>query len=189
MAKRDLAFLFILSFLVKSSLAAEPITAKNWPKFAGIEWGSSTEVVTKALEKRGYECEKPKAGKSGKSILFTGMLAGEKAMGVCLFTQSKLEAIRIVYFEGKFDSDAATFGVKLTKILTKKYGQPLKFSKGIKEQFVWITADKPSYLPVVLEINPVKEISVNYSSLAYMRASEKRIEQDNKQDKKSQKDF
>ena len=189
MAKRNLAFLFILSFLVKSSLAAEPITAKNWPKFAGIEWGSSTEVVTKALEKRGYECRKPKANTTGKAFLFTGMLAGEKATGACYFTQSKLEMIRIIYFEEKIDSNAAAFGRKLTEVLTKKYGEPIDISGGKKEMFAWKTADKPSYVPMVLAIKAGEQITVNYSSLAHNKFLKKQNEQNEEQDKKSQEDF
>lgn len=79
MAKRNLVLLFILSFVFKSSLAAEPITAKNWLKFADIAWGSSTKAVKKALEKKGYECQKPDEVRKGKGYLrFTGMLAGKK---------------------------------------------------------------------------------------------------------------
>ena len=96
MAKRKLILILILSLLSKTSLAAEPITAKNWPKFADIEWGSSKEVVKKALEEKGYEY---KTGTiNGEELVsFSGILAGTKAGGLARFKSKKLERIQILY--------------------------------------------------------------------------------------------
>ena len=185
MAKRNLVLLFILSFAFQSSLAAERITTKNWPKFADIEWGSSKEAVKKALEKKGYECEHPKTLEGETRLFFTGMLAGEKASGTCHFTQRKLVMIQIAYPVWRIDSDAAAFGRKLTEVLKKKYGAPLNVSEGKKVKFAWVTADNPPCMPIILEINAGEIIRVNYFSLAQDRAFKKGIEQD----EKSQTDF
>ena len=75
MAKRNLVLLFILSFLVKSSLAAEFITAKNWPKFAGLEWGSSKEVVKDTLRKKGYKYLIEGKDKISNLLIFSGELS------------------------------------------------------------------------------------------------------------------
>ena len=97
--------------------------------------------------------------------------------------------IRIVYFEEKIDSDAATFGRKLTEILKKKYGAPVDVSEGKKVKVAWVTADTPPHMPILLEGNPGEDITVNYYSLAYNRVLKKRNEQNEEQDKKSQEDF
>ena len=176
MGKRILALLFMLSFVFQSSLAAERITTKNWPKFAGIEWGSSKEVVKKALEEKGYEC---KSGtiKGEEFIRFIGMLAGKKAEGVAIFTSKKLTRIGIVYRKKNVDFDEVTLGVKLTKILAKKYGKAIDMRSSKKPKLVWANADNPEQIAIILQMTPGDNITVSYLSLARVKELEKKVEQ------------
>jgi hypothetical protein len=185
MAERFSALLFMLSFVFQSSLAAESITAKNWPKFAGAEWGSSAEAVKKALEEKGYKCEKPKTYKGHEMLFFAGMLAGEKNTGACIFKSNKLWQLTVGYFENKVNYDAAAFGAKLTEILSKKYGEPIDISNGKKEYLTWANSDDKRQRAILLEIIAGERISVTYNSLAAVEARKKEKEQA----KKSEEDF
>ncbi|MDB4521413.1 hypothetical protein N9080_04405 [Akkermansiaceae bacterium] len=183
MAERFLALLFMLSFVFQSSLAAERITTKNWPKFADIEWGSSKEVVKKALEEKGYEC---KSGtiKGEELISFSGMLAGKKAGGLARFTSKKLARIGILYQKKDIDFDETTLGVKLSKILMKKYGKPVNVSTDMEVRYAWVNADDPGQVAISLKMIP-GTIMVTYVSLARV----KRLEKEMEQSKKREEDF
>lgn len=185
MAKRNLILLLILSFLVRSSLAAESITAKNWPKFAGVEWGSSKEAVKKILEEKGYKCLKPRTIKGKEGFVFTGVLAGKKAEGLCNFTSNKLRSISVNYRKEKVDFDAVTLGVKLNEILVKKYGEPIDISSGNDVSLGWANADNSTQLAIILLIKPGEVITILYNSLDALEALKKKTEQA----KKSEEDF
>ena len=186
MEKRILALLFMLSFVFQSSLAAERITTKNWPKFAGIEFGSSAEAVKKALEEKGYKCEKPDEVRKGKAYLrFTGMLAGKKASGYGVFELNKLKRVGIIYGKDEIDFDEVTFAAKLAKILANKYGNFFKTELNGSAVLAWRNADNSDQVALTLTLIPGDKVRVNYWSFGFSKKVEKKIEEDIE----SEKDF
>ena len=187
MAKRNLVLLFILGFLAKSSLAAESITTKNWPKFAGVEWGSSVEVVKQALEEKGYECRKPFTNSKGVHRFgFTGILAGKEAEGVCAFASKKLNMITITYSQ-KFTNEE--FSVKLLGILRRKYGDPKSIQSTDRTvNCLWALAEDVSRVAILYQWSNTG-LYVTYLSPEESEEMNNRAKKQREQEKKSEEDF
>ena len=194
MAKRNLVLLFILSFLVKSSLAAEFITAKNWPKFAGLEWGSSKEVVKDTLRKKGYKYLIEGKDKISNLLIFSGELIGQKVSVVARLNQygvKNLTTVEIIFEKSGKEYDIAGIAQKLIPILKKKYGEFRNVQEDKYASAAWLESNSLAVgiVALVVYIPYSDELSVSYRSREHVIARREFEKKEKQNREKSEDDF
>ena len=192
MAKRNLVLLFILSFLVKSSLAAEFITAKNWPKFAGLEWGSSKEVVKDTLRKKGYKYLIEGKDKISNLLIFSGELIGQKVSVVARLNQygvKNLTTVEIIFEKSGKEYDIAGIAQKLIPILKKKYGEFRNVQEDKYASAAWLESNSLAALVVYAPYSD--ELCVSYRSREHVIARNEfeKKEKQNREKSEDENDF
>ena len=166
--------LFFLLFISSASMAESPT-------FADIQWGASKEEVRKQLTVKGFS---PGALDKDGDFKFEGSLLGYKTQGLALFSDSKVAKI-VVRILTPNNKAIDTYG-SMKGILADKYGKPEKDFKffikpyyegdGYEEQAIRLgKATFASFWPgILLEINEVLTVQVNYESDAWEAEVKKR---------------
>ena len=94
--KRTPQWLFLLIvFFASSPVTANEFGVKDWPKFEGLEWGTTPEDVVSAFEKKGFKTRGGIFLELKYTRRFTGTYLGVEVEIVCDFSKNGLEEIRI----------------------------------------------------------------------------------------------
>ena len=163
-----------------SLFLAIPVFAKEYPKFAGIEWSFSKAQVKTALAKKGYKFEKeiktPKRVPNGTASVnyFKGSIVGKDVLvSVDYSPQSEINTVE-VRFGQLTNGTGPNVYAEIKRTLVRKYGKPDTDKESpVNESCTWDDPQRPFYGDSQLSVlytkpNRFASLQISQLSVAYI---------------------